>query len=77
MVRVALNEAAGTDRGDAIVAGMIAYLRQQRILLPAATVLERLALLARARARKQAYAALASKSRRRTAEESRRAPDGG
>jgi TnpA family transposase len=57
-VRVALHEAAGTDRGDAIVAGMITYLRQQSILLPAAPVLERLALVARATARKQAYKAL-------------------
>lgn len=46
--KVAFHEATGTDRGDAIVAGMIAFLRQHGILLPAATVLERIALAARA-----------------------------
>lgn len=56
--KVAFHEATGTDRGDAIVAGMIGFLRQHGILLPAVTVLERLALAARAMARKQAYKAL-------------------
>jgi TnpA family transposase len=52
---VALQEATGTDRGDKIMAAMIGYLRDSSILLPAATVLERIGLAARARARKQAY----------------------
>jgi Domain of unknown function (DUF4158) len=51
----ALNEATGTDRGDAIVGAMIAHLRGQGILLPAALELERLALAARSFARKRAH----------------------
>jgi len=43
------------DRGDAIVAAMIEVLRTRGILLPAATILERIGLAARARARKQAH----------------------
>jgi hypothetical protein len=35
--------------------GRLAYLRQNSILLPSAAVLEKIALVARARARKQAY----------------------
>lgn len=58
--KVAFHEATGTDRGDAIVSGTIAFLRQHGILLPAATVLERIALTARAMARKQAHRALAA-----------------
>ncbi|KJS39356.1 MAG: transposase [Rhodospirillaceae bacterium BRH_c57] len=58
MTKVAVHEATGTDRGEAIVAGMVAFLRQRNILLPAATVLERIALTARAMARKQAHKAL-------------------
>ncbi len=52
---IALNEADGTDRGDAIVAAMIAYLREQGVLLPSSLELERLALAARALARKRAH----------------------
>jgi TnpA family transposase len=52
---IALNEADGTDRGDAIVATMIAYLREQGVLLPSSSELERLALAARALARKRAH----------------------
>ncbi|HLO76488.1 MAG TPA: DUF4158 domain-containing protein [Magnetospirillum sp.] len=40
--KVAFHEATGTDRGDAIVSGTVAFLRQQGILLPATTVLERI-----------------------------------
>ena len=57
--KVALEEAIGTDRGDAIVAAMIIDLRTRGILLPSPLELERLALTARARARQQAYKALA------------------
>ena len=56
--KVASEEAIGTDRGDAIVTAMIIALRARGILLPAPLELERLALAARARARRQAYKAL-------------------
>jgi hypothetical protein len=51
--RIAREEAAGTDRGDAIVETMITFLRQTRVVLPAATELERIALTARAQVRKR------------------------
>ena len=51
---VALDEATGTDRGDAIVSAVIAHLRERHILLPAALTLEKIGLAARARARKRA-----------------------
>ena len=53
--KVALDEAIGSDRGEAIVAAQIGHLRRHGILLPAATILERVGLAARARARKQAH----------------------
>lgn len=59
MWRVAFGVARGTDRGDVIVAAVVEELRARRILLPAATVVERLGLAARARARTVAYADLA------------------
>ncbi len=52
---IAIEQATGSDRGDAIVFAMIEFLRVQRILLPATTILERVALAARALARKRAY----------------------
>ena len=55
VVRVAIDQATGSDRGDAIVSAMIAYLQEKRILLPAPAVLEKIALAARALARKRAY----------------------
>jgi hypothetical protein len=58
MARIAFNESIGTDRGDAIVGAMVVHLRHQSILLPSPAVLEKVALAARARARKQAYKAL-------------------
>ena len=54
----ALEEANGTDRGDAIVTTMIIDLRARGILLPAPSELERLALAARALARRRAYQVL-------------------
>jgi TnpA family transposase len=51
----ALEQATGTDRGDAIVSAMIEYLRERGILLPASVTLEKMGLAARARARKRAY----------------------
>jgi len=55
----AIEQATGSDRGDAIVSAMIAYLRERSILLPSSLELERLALTARALARKRAYKNLA------------------
>ena len=52
---VALNEAIGSDRGDAIVLAMIVHLRASCILLPSPLELERVALSARALARKRAH----------------------
>ena len=54
MARIAFNESIG----DAIVGAMAVHLRQHSILLPSAAVLEKIALAARARARKQGYKAL-------------------
>jgi hypothetical protein len=54
MARIAFNESIGTDRGGAIVGAMVTHLRQNSILVPSAAVLEKIALAARARARKQA-----------------------
>ncbi len=51
----ALNEAIGSDRGDAIVLAMIEHLRASRVLLPSPLELERVALSARALARKRAH----------------------
>lgn len=54
VAKIATTEAIGTDRGDVIVAAKIEALRTRGILLPAPTILERIGLAARARARKQA-----------------------
>ena len=59
VVQAGIEEGAGSDRGDAIVSAMIAYLRERNIWLPASSELERLALAARAVARKRAYRGLA------------------
>ena len=55
VVRVALEQANGTDRGDAIVSAMIEHLRDKRVLLPAIATMEKIALAARAIARKRAH----------------------
>ena len=55
VAHVAMEQANGSDRGDAIVSAMVAYLRKQNVLLPSSSELERLALTARALARKRAY----------------------
>lgn len=59
VVRVALEQANGTDRGDAIVSAMIEHLRDKRVLLPAIATIEKIALAARAIARKRAHKNLA------------------
>jgi hypothetical protein len=55
VVHAAIEQATGSDRGDAIVSAMIEHLRERRILLPASAALEKIALAARALARKRAY----------------------
>src|SRR5208283_5937201 len=55
VAKIATDEAVATDRGAVIVAAMIEALRTRGILLPAPTILERIGLAARARARKQAH----------------------
>ena len=58
VVHVAVDQATGSDRGDVIVSAMIEYLRERRILLPAADTLEKVALAVRALARKRAHKSL-------------------
>src|SRR5271168_1542822 len=58
VLKAALEEAAGTDCGEAIFRAMINYLREQRILLPASITLEKIGLAARALARKRAQKSL-------------------
>jgi hypothetical protein len=58
MIEAAAQSAWSTDRGQPIVAGVIAALRAARIILPAPTVIERAAIAGRARARKRAADAL-------------------
>ena len=55
VAHVAIEQAAGSDRGDVIVSAMIAHLRERGILLPSPRELERLALAGRSLARKRAY----------------------
>lgn len=50
--------AASTDRCDAIAAAIVERLRGARVVLAAPAVLERIALVARAEARRQAFARL-------------------
>jgi TnpA family transposase len=57
---VAAEVSAGTDRGETIIRAMIDHLRASQTILPAASVLERIGLAARARARQRAYAWLAN-----------------
>lgn len=52
------EQARGTDNGMALVAMALAEVRRRRIVLPALSVVERLVLGARARARRRAFAAL-------------------
>lgn len=52
---IAAEAAASTDRGDALVAAMVRALRETSVTMPASDTLERIALVARARARKAAY----------------------
>ena len=58
-LRVGSEAAWATDRGAPIVQAMLTHLRTGNVLLPAATVLERIGLAARVRAGKKAFEALA------------------
>lgn len=53
------NAAWATDRGEPIVQAMLTHLRGERVIVPAAAVLERIGLAARVRARKRAFQVLA------------------
>ncbi len=69
VLHVAIEQATGSDRGDAIVCAMIEHLRERRVLLPAAVTLEKMALAARALARKRAYKSLVEGLSRETIDE--------
>jgi hypothetical protein len=58
-LEVGTNAAWATDRGEPIVQAMLAHLRAECVLIPAATVLERIGLAARVRARKRVFQVLA------------------
>lgn len=58
-LQVGADAAWATDRGEPIVQAMLDHLRGANVLLPAAAVLERIGLAARAWARKKAFKALA------------------
>lgn len=59
-LRVGADAAWATDHGEPIVQAMLTRLRAYGVLLPSATVLERIGLAARARARKKAFEVLAA-----------------
>lgn len=59
-LRVGADAAWATDRGEPIIQAMLDCLRGANVLIPAAAVLERIGLAARARARKKAFEALAN-----------------
>ena len=52
------EQARGTDNGLALVTLLVAEVRRRRVVVPTLPVLERLSLSCRARARREAYAAL-------------------
>jgi TnpA family transposase len=58
-LRVGADAAWATDRGEPIVQAVLAHLRANGVLLPAAAVLERIGLAARVRARKKTFETLA------------------
>jgi TnpA family transposase len=58
-LRVGTDAAWATDRGEPIVVAILAHLRTNGVVLPSATVLERIGLAARARARKKTFDTLA------------------
>ena len=58
MFAIGAEIATSTDRGAPIVAAMVDRLRLTRVVVPAASTLERVALIARAQARRTAHAGL-------------------
>src|SRR3954453_1960262 len=58
MIEAAARAAWATDRGPPIVPGVVAALRGEGVILPAASVIERAAIAGRARARKRAAGAM-------------------
>lgn len=58
-LHIGANAAWATDRGEPIVQAMLGHLRAERVLIPAAAVLERIGLAARVRARKRVFRTLA------------------
>jgi TnpA family transposase len=58
-LQVGANAAWATDRGEPIVQAMLAHLRADNVLIPAAAVLERIGLAARVRARKRTFQVMA------------------
>lgn len=58
MLALGIEVATSTDRGAPIVAAMVDRLRLTSVVVPAASTLERVALIARAQARRIAYAGL-------------------
>ncbi len=59
-LRIGTDAAWATDRGEPIVRAMLDHLRANNVLLPSATVLERIGLAARVRARRKTFEALAA-----------------
>src|SRR3984885_1016255 len=59
-LRIGADAAWATDRGEPIVQAMLAHLRAHNVFLPSATVLERIGLAARVRARKKTFEAIAA-----------------
>lgn len=57
-LRVGADAAWGTDRGEPIVQAMLEFLRTSGVLIPAVTVLERIGLEARVRARRKTFETL-------------------
>ncbi len=60
-LRIGAEAAWATDRGEPIAAAILEHLRANKVVLPAAAVLERVGLAARARARKKTFEALAAR----------------
>ena len=58
MLALGIEVATSTDCGEPIVAAMVERLRHLRVVVPAASTLERVALIARAQARRVAHAGL-------------------
>ena len=59
LFEIAADVAAATDRGEAIIVAMVQAMRDNNVTLPASDTFERIALVARARARKSAYSGIA------------------